>query len=197
MHKEILMVVDAVSNEKGVEKEIIFQAIEAALATATRKRQPGDIDVRVKVDRQTGDSETFRRWAVLEDEAELEYPDKQLHLSDAKQKDPAIEVGGFIEEGMESIPFGRIAAQTAKQVIVQKVREAEREQVVDAYLDRIGELINGIVKRVEKGNVILDLGGNVEAFVAREDMIPREAVRTGDRLRGYLKDVRHESRGPQ
>jgi N utilization substance protein A len=197
MHKEILMVVDAVSNEKGVEKEIIFQAIEAALATATRKRHPGDIDVRVKVDRQTGDSETFRRWAVLEDEVELEYPDKQLHLSDAKQKDPAIEVGGFIEEGMESIPFGRIAAQTAKQVIVQKVREAEREQVVDAYLDRIGELINGIVKRVEKGNVILDLGGNVEAFVAREDMIPREAVRTGDRLRGYLKDVRHESRGPQ
>jgi N utilization substance protein A len=197
MHKEILMVVDVVSNEKGVEKSVIFEAIEAALATATRKRFANDIDVRVDVDRQTGEFETFRRWQIVATPEDLLYPDKQILLSEAQKGDSELTEGGFVEEHMESVPFGRIAAQTAKQVIVQKVREAERKQVVDAYQNRIGELINGIVKRVEKGNVILDLGNNVEAFVPREEMIPREAVRPGDRLRGYLKDVRHENRGPQ
>ena len=198
MNKEILLVVDAVSNEKGVDKEVIFQAIEAALASATKKRHGGEIDARVAIDRQTGDYATFRRWQVVDDEDEnFETPERQVLLARALQLQPGIEVGQYIEEPMESEVFGRIAAQTAKQVIVQKVREAEREQVVDAYRDRVGELVTGVVKRVERGNVYLDLGGNAEAFVAREEMIPRESVRPGDRLRGYLREVRSEPRGPQ
>ncbi len=198
MNKEILMVVDVVSNEKGVGKEIIFEAIEAALASATKKRQREDIEVRVAIDRRTGDYETFRRWLVVEDETDpLEYPSREIRLSDARQKDPDVEVGGYIEEPMESVEFGRIAAQTAKQVIVQKVREAERNQVIDAYRDHVGEMVSGVVKRVERGNVILDLGNNAEAFIPREDMIPREAVRPGDRLRAFLREVRPENRGPQ
>ncbi len=196
MNKEILLVVDAVSNEKGVDKDIIFQAIEAALATATKKRYGTDVDVRVAIDRETGDYDTFRRWEVVEDDG-LDHPDHQTTVSAARLEDAAINVGDFVEEPIESIAFGRIAAQTAKQVIVQKVREAERAQIVDAYRDRVGELVMGVVKRVERGNVILDLGENAEALIAREDMIPREAVRNGDRLRGYLKDVRSEPRGPQ
>ncbi|MEX0448519.1 transcription termination factor NusA [Spiribacter sp. 221] len=197
MSKEILLVVDAIANEKGVEQEVIFEAIEAALASATQKRHEGEIAARVAVDRRTGDYETFRRWEVVEDEDELEFPDQQIPISQARETDPTTEVGGFIEEPMESVDFGRIAAQTAKQVIVQKVRDAERAQVVEAYRDRVGELITGIVKRVERGNVFLDLGGNAEAFIPREDMIPREAVRPGDRLRAWLREVREESRGPQ
>jgi N utilization substance protein A len=198
MNKEILLVVDAVSNEKGVDKEVIFQAIEAALASATKKRHGGEIDSRVAIDRQTGDYETFRRWQVVDDEDEnFESPQRQVLHARAQQLQPGIAVGEYIEEPMESEVFGRIAAQTAKQVIVQKVREAEREKVVEAYRDRRGELVTGIVKRVERGNVYLDLGGNAEGFVPREDMIPRESVRPGDRLRGYLKDVRSEPRGPQ
>ena len=198
MNKEILLVVDAVSNEKGVDKEIIFEAIEAALASATKKKHGGEIDVRVAIDRQSGDYETFRRWLVVDDEdPEFENPERQMLLGTARMRDPEMEVGGYIEEAMESVSFGRIAAQTAKQVIVQKVREAERAQIVDAYESRKGELVSGIVKRVERGNVYLDLGANAEAIIPRDDMIPREAVRPGDRLRGYLKDVRSEPRGPQ
>lgn len=199
MNKEILYVVDAVSNEKAVDKDIIFQAIEAALATASRKKQGKDIDVRVQIDRKTGDYETFRRWEVCEDmeEGGLEFPLKQITLEAARIDDPNVQLGDFIEEPIESVEFGRIAAQTAKQVIVQKVREAERARVVEAFQDKVGELIMGTVKRVERGNVYLDLGDNVEAFIPREDVIPREAIRPGDRLRGYLKEVRSESRGPQ
>ncbi len=198
MNKEILMVVDAVSNEKGVDKEVIFEAIEAALASATRKRYGGEIDARVKIDRKTGDYETFRRWQVVDDEDEnFESPERQVLYTRAQQLRPGIQVGEYIEEPIESVEFGRIAAQTAKQVIVQKVREAEREQVVEAYKDRQGELVTGIVKRVDRGNVFLDLGGNAEAFIPREEMIPRESVRPGDRLRGWLKEVRSEPRGPQ
>ncbi len=197
MNKEILMVVDAVSNEKGVDKEAIFQAIEAALAMATRKRYQQDIAVRVAIDRATGDYESFRVWEVIDDEVELEAPARQIHLSEARRKDSCIEVGSSIEEPMESTAFGRIAAQTAKQVIVQKVREAERVRVVDAYKDKIGEMVMGVVKRTDRGNVILDLGGNAEGIILREEMIPREAVRLGDRLRGYLREVRADGRGPQ
>jgi transcription termination/antitermination protein NusA len=198
MNKEILLVVDAVSNEKGVDKEVIFQAIEAALASATKKRHGGEIDARVAIDRHTGDYETFRRWQVVDDEDEnFESPQRQVLHARAQQLQPGIAIGEYIEEPLESEAFGRIAAQTAKQVIVQKVREAEREKVVEAYKDRKGELVTGIVKRVERGNVYLDLGANAEAFVPREDMIPRESVRPGDRLRGYLKEVRSEPRGPQ
>jgi N utilization substance protein A len=196
-NKEILLVVDAVSNEKDIDRSVIFEAIESALATASKKLSDKDIDTRVSIDQKTGGYETFRRWEVIDDEAELEYPDKQIKLSEAKEKDSTVEVGGHIEEEMESVAFGRIAAQTAKQVIVQKVREAERARVVEAYQDRVGELVMGVVKRLEKVNVILDLGENVEAVVLREEMIPREAVRPGDRLRGYLRDVRAETRGPQ
>ena len=198
MSKEILLVADAVSNEKGVDKEIIFQAIEAALATATKKRHEGDIDVRVNIDRETGDYETFRRWTVIADEDfDVEIANQILTVDEAQEYKPGAEVGDIIEEQLENEEFGRIAAQTAKQVIMQKVREAERAQVVDAYKSRIGELVNGIVKRVERGNVILDLGNNAEALIAREEMIPREPVRSGDRLRGYLYEVRSEPRGPQ
>ena len=197
MNKEILLVVDAVSNEKGVDKNVIFEALEAALASATRKKHGGEIDVRVSINRQTGDYETFRRWLVRADEDLLESPDRELRMMDAVDVKPDIQLGEYIEEPIESVAFGRIAAQTAKQVIVQKVREAERAQVVEAYKDRVGELVTGIVKRVERGNVYIDLGNNAEAFIPREDMIPREAVRTGDRIRGYLKEVRAEARGPQ
>ncbi|MEW7977475.1 MAG: transcription termination factor NusA [Candidatus Sedimenticola endophacoides] len=199
MNKEILLVVDVVSNEKDVEKDIIFEAIEAALASATRKKHGGEIDVRVAIDRSTGDYLSYRRWRVLaEPDEELGLdPGCEILLEEARQRDPDIQVDEYIEEAMESIEFGRIAAQTAKQVIVQKVREAERAKVVEAYQDRRGELITGVVKRVERGNVMLDLGGNAEAVILREEMIPREAVRTGDRVRGYLYDVRPEPRGPQ
>jgi N utilization substance protein A len=197
MSKEILLVVEAVSNEKGVDKDIIFEALEVALATATKKRYEGDIEARVSINRESGDYATFRRWQVIADDEPLESPEHQIPYAEAVQKIPQIEIGGYIEEPLESVAFGRIAAQTAKQVIVQKVREAERAQVVEAYQDRIGELVTGVVKRVERGNIILDLGGNAEALIGREDMIPRENVRNGDRLRGYLWDVRSEARGPQ
>lgn len=199
MNKEILLVVDAVSNEKGVEKEIIFEAIEAALASATRKKHGGDIEVRVAIDRESGDYETFRRWEVVDlPEGELlEHPMAQITLPAAQAEDPNIQPGDFIEDDMESIEFGRIAAQTAKQVIVQKVREAERSKVVEAYQDRVGELVTGVVKRADRGSILLDLGNNAEALVPKSEIIPKESVRTGDRLRGYLYEVRAEQRGPQ
>lgn len=199
MNKEILMVVDAVSNEKGVAKEIIFEALEAALATATKKRYGGEVEVRVSIDRQTGDYETFRRWQVIDDSEglPLEHPTREYTLSAAREDDANIQPGDYIEEQVESVSFGRIAAQTAKQVIVQKVREAERAQVVEQYQGRVGELLNGVVKRLERGSVILDMGNNIEALISREHLIPREAIRPGDRVRGYLYDVHSEPRGPQ
>ena len=197
MSKEILLVVDAVSNEKGVSKDVIFGALEAALASAARKLSEEERDVRVEIDRSTGDYSTFRRWEVIADDEEMENEDAQLFLADALKIDSDVEVGGFIEEPMENAEFGRIAAQTAKQVIVQRVREAERAQVVEEYEDRAGELVNGIVKRVERGNVYLDLGGNAEAFISQRNMIPGESVRPGDRLRAFLYEVKSEPRGPQ
>ena len=282
MSKEILNVVEVVSVEKGVAKEIIFEAIEAALASATRKRHREELDVRVSIDRETGDYETFRRWEIVDDaavvftqeeaDAAIEKllaeaaaradggdasagaeatagadpdphapddadpaevadiaagadvgaattdtpgdtdpagdaddpigprvfePDRQILYSEASARLPELGIGDFIEEPIESVAFGRIAAQTAKQVIVQKVREAERAQVIEAYQHRIGEMVTGVVKRLERGSIILDLGGNAEAIVTRDEVIPREIVRPGDRLRGYLRDVRPETRGPQ
>jgi len=197
MSKEILLVVDAVSNEKGVSKDVIFEALEAALASAARKFNEQERDVCVVIDRETGDYETFRRWEIIDDDAEMEFEDAQIFLKDAQAESPDIGVGDFIQEPMENAEFGRIAAQTAKQVIVQRVREAERAQVVEAYEDRAGELINGIVKRIERGNVYLDLGGNAEAFISQRNMIQGETVRPGDRLRAFLFEVRPEPRGPQ
>jgi N utilization substance protein A len=198
MNKEILMVVDAVSNEKGVDKEIIFEALEAALASATRKRHGEGIDVRVAINRKTGDYDTWRRWKVFADDStELEFPDRELRMEDALDISKEAEVGGFVEVPMESVAFGRIAAQTAKQVIVQKVREAERAQVVDEYKGRVGTLVSGIVKRVDRNGVFVDLGSNAEGFVARDQMIPREPIRSQDRIKAFLQDVRIEQRGPQ
>ena len=197
MNKEILAVVDVVSSEKGVSKDIIFEAIEAALAMATKKRNREDIESRVAIDRETGGYETFRLWEVMSDEDEIEFPDRQIKLKDCLEDNPDLEIGQFVEKPMESVEFGRIAAQTAKQVIVQKVREAERIQVVEAFTDRVGEMLSGVVKRVERGNVYLDLGSNAEGFIPREGLIPREAVRPGDRIRAYLQEVRSEVRGPQ
>jgi len=198
MSKEILMVIDAVSNEKGVEKDIIFEAMEAALAQATRRKHGGEIDVRVSIDRESGDYDTFRRWLVFEDEStELEEPDRELRMIDAVDIDKDAEPGGYVEVPMESVEFGRIAAQTAKQVIVSKVREAEREQVVEEFKDREGELLSGLVKRVDKHGVYIDLGGNAEGFVPRDQMVPREPVRPQDRIKALLTEVRSELRGPQ
>ncbi len=196
MGNEVLMVVDAVSREKGVDKETIFQALEAALATATRKRYKGDIDARVSIHRDTGEYDTFRRWEVIPDEAELEHPDRQIRLSEARARKPDIQVGEFLEERLPPVEFGRIAAQAAKQVIMQKVREAEREQVVNLYKDRVGEMVTGVVKRLERGDAIVDLG-NAEALLARSAMIPREGLRPGDRIRALLEEVKSAPRGPQ
>jgi transcription termination/antitermination protein NusA len=206
MKKEILLVAETVSNEKDVDKELIFKAIEAALAMATRKKAGEDIDVRVAIDRRTGDYDTFRYWTVVADETtvnDLEdahipfEPLKQILLSDAKKRDPNSQIGDVIEEHMPSVEFGRIAAQTAKQVIIQKVREAERAKIAEAYTSRIGGLLSGIVKRITREGLIVDLGASVEAFVPREEMIPREEVRSEDRLRGYLYAVNPQVRGPQ
>ncbi|MBU3672825.1 MAG: transcription termination/antitermination protein NusA [Sinobacteraceae bacterium] len=198
MSKEIMMVVDAVSNEKGVDKEVIFEALEAALASATRKKHGEEWDVRVAINRKSGDYDTFRRWKVFADDSkELEVPDRELRLEDALDVNPAALVGGFVEEPIESVAFGRIAAQQAKQVIVQKVREAERAQVVDAYKDRVGQLVSGVVKRVDRNGIYVDLGGNAEGFVSRTDMIVREQVKPQDRIKAFLKEVRPEPRGPQ
>ncbi len=197
MGSEVLMVVDAVSREKGVDKETIFQAIEAALATATRKRYTQDVDARVQIDRHTGAYQSFRRWEVMPDELEqLEFPDRQLRLSEARQRNPTIEIAGHIEEPLEAVAFGRIAAQAAKQVIMQKVREAEREQIVTQYLPRKGEMVTGVVKRLERGDAIIDLG-NAEALLTKSAMIAREGLRPGDRLRALLEDVKSVPRGPQ
>jgi transcription termination/antitermination protein NusA len=198
MNKEILMVADAVSNEKGVEKEIIFEALEAALASATRRKHSEQWDVRVAINRKTGDYETFRRWKVFADDSrELENVDAELRLDDAVDINKQAVVGGYVEEPMESVAFGRIAAQQAKQVIVQKVREAERAQVVDAYKDRVNSLVSGIVKRIDRNGIYIDLGNNAEGFVPRSDMIAREQLKPQDRVKAYLREVRAEPRGPQ
>jgi N utilization substance protein A len=196
MSKEVLLVVESVSNEKGVPAGVIFEALEIALATATKKRFEDEVDLRVEINRHTGSYETFRRWAVVEDE-HFDDPAIQLAVDQAQARKPDSVAGDIIEEKIDSIEFGRIAAQTAKQVIVQKVREAERAQVVDAYRERVGEIISGTVKKVTRDNVIVDLGNNAEALLAREDIISRETFRVGVRLRALLKEIRSENRGPQ
>ena len=198
MSKELLLVVDAVAAEKGVPESVILEALEAALASAAKKRYTDqDVLVRVQIDPKDGDYETFRRWEVVADDVVMESPDRQVRLMDALDESEEVEVGDYIEEQIENPEFGRIAAQAAKQVIVQRVREAERQQVVDAWKDRVGELVTGVVKRVERGNVYVDLGGNAEAIISKDKGIPRDVLRTGDRVRGYLFDVRSEPRGPQ
>jgi len=197
MSKEILMVADAVSNEKGVSRSVIFGAIESALAAATKKLYDDEeIECRVSVNRDTGDYETFRVWTVVDEEEYLE-EGFQLTLEQANGKGRSLVIGDTWEEKIDNLEFGRIAAQTAKQVIVQKVREAEREIVISEYEDRVGELVAGIVKKVTRDNIIVDLGKNAEALLSRDQMIPRETFRIGDRMRALLTDVQSEQRGPQ
>ena len=198
MNKEILLVVEAVSNEKGVDKSIIFEAIELALAAATKKRyeDDGDATIEVKIDRKTGDHVTYRHWTVVDNDA-VPGLGTELTMEETAEIDTALQPGDIHTEEVESISFGRIGAQAAKQIIVQKVREAEREKIVDSYRQRVGELVSGTVKKVTRDNVIVDLGNNAEALLPRENLIAREVFRMGDRVRSLLLEIRTEARGPQ
>lgn len=197
MNKEILLVVDAVSNEKAVPREKIFQALETALATATKKKYEGDIEVRVAIDRKTGDFDTFRRWQIVEGDGVMQNPYREISLDAAQFDDPSLQLGDYVEEQIDSITFDRITTQTAKQVIVQKVREAERAQIVEQFRDQEGTIVTGVVKKVNRDSVILDLGNNAEGVLYREDMLPRESFRNGDRVKGLLAAVKPEARGSQ
>lgn len=199
MNKEILAVVEAVSNEKSLPREKIFEALESALATATKKKYEQEIDVRVEIDRKSGDFDTFRRWVIVE---EVTQPTKEITLEAARFEDESLNVGDYVEDQIESVTFDRITTQTAKQVIVQKVREAERALVVDQFRDQEGEIVTGVVKKVNRDNISLEIksegmAGNAEAVILREDMLPRENFRPGDRIRGVLYAVRPEARGAQ
>lgn len=196
MNKEILLVVDSVSNEKEMEKEVIFHAIERALETVTAKRYEEEVDIRVAIDRKTGNYDTFRRWVVISDEEELEFPGKQIHFSQARAINAEVEVGDVIEEPVESVEFGRIAAQLAKQVIMREIRHAEREDTVKRYLTQINQLMMGVVKKVTREQIIMDMSGGVEAVIYRDGMLPKESMRVHDRVRGILIGVREEGKGP-
>ena len=197
MSKEILLVVEAVSNEKGVDKEIIFEAIELALATATKKRfEDEEADIRVEIDRKTGGYRAFRRWLVVDNNA-VPALGTELTMEEAEEIDTSLQPDDIHEEEVEAAAFGRIGAQAAKQIIVQKVREAERSKIVDSYRERVGELVSGSVKKVTRDNIIVDLGNNAEALLPKDKLIAREAFRIGDRVRGLLLDIRMDNRGPQ
>jgi transcription termination/antitermination protein NusA len=195
MSREILLLVDALAREKNVDKDIVFGALEQALASATKKRFREDVEVRVEVDRNTGDYHSFRRWHVVPDEL-LEAPDREMTLEQAKEVIPDIELDEFIEEPLEPVEFGRIGAQTAKQVILQKIRDAEREQILNDFLARKEHLVTGTIKRIERGNAIVE-SGRVEAVLPRDQMIPKENLRVGDRVRAFLLKIDRSSRGPQ
>jgi len=196
-NKEILLVVEAVSNEKGLPREAIFEALESALSIATKKKYELEIEVRVDINRDTGHFDTYRRWLVLPIDADMDNPAKEMTFEAAQYDNPEIQVGEYIEDEIDSVTFDRITTQTAKQVIVQKVREAERAQVVAQYAEKEGELITGVVKRMTRDSILLDLGNNAEAVIFRDEMLPRENFRPGDRLRGLLFAVRPEARGAQ
>lgn len=195
MSREILLLVDALAREKAVEKEVVFTALELALASATKRRFQEDIETRVSIDRLTGSHQSFRRWLVVEDGA-VDDPARQISLSDALTTDAEIKVGDYIEKLLEPIEFGRIGAQAAKQVIFQKIRDAEREQTLNDFLEREDYLINGTIKRMERGNALIE-SGKIEAELPRDQMIPKENLRVGDRVRAYLYKVDRAARGPQ
>ena len=195
MSREILLLVDALSREKSVDKEVVFEALESALASATKKRFADEADVRVSIDRETGEYESFRRWEVMDDET-FETPDMHIKLEEAQKHNPDIQLGEFVEEPLESIDFGRIGAQAAKQVIFQKIRDAEREQVLSDFMERKEHLVSGTVKRLERGNALIEFG-KIEALLPREQMIPKENLRVGDRVKAHLLRVDRSARGPQ
>lgn len=196
MSKELLLIAEALSNERGVSKEVVLNAIQSALESATRKLSGLDMGVRVKLDSRTGEYETFRYWDVVEEDV-LESPDREMTLEQARERNPSIELGERIEEPVPSVEFGRIEAQTARQVIMQKVREAERQLVVDQYLKKKGQLVHGTVKKVTRDNIIIDLGNKAEAFLPRSEMLPHEMFRPNDRVRALLYEVGQQVRGPQ
>ncbi|MDD4977714.1 MAG: transcription termination factor NusA [Gallionella sp.] len=195
MSREVLLLVDALSREKNVDKEVVFGALESALASATKKRFDDEADVRVAIDRNTGEYSSFRCWEVMDDET-FETPDLHIKLEEARKHDASIELGGFIEEPLESIDFGRIGAQAAKQVIFQRIRDAEREQILADFMDRKEHLVSGTVKRVERGNAIIEFG-KIEALLPRDQMVPKENLRVGDRVKAHLLRVDRTARGPQ
>lgn len=196
MSREVLLLVDALAREKNVDKDVVFGALEAALASATKKRFEEDVDIRVHIDRESGEHETFRRWLVVPDEQGLQEPDKQILLFEAREQDSNMELGDFVEEQIESVEFGRIGAQAAKQVILQKIRDAEREQILNDYLERGEKIMTGTVKRADKKGLIVE-SGRVEALLGRDQIIPKENLRTGDRVRAYILNVDRTARGPQ
>lgn len=196
MSKELLLVAEALSNEKGVSKTVVLEAIQAALESATRKLSGADLGIRVALDPKTGDYETFQYWDVVEDDL-LESPDRELTLEQARERSPGVTIGDRIEVPVPSVEFGRISAQSARQVIMQKIREAERELVVEQYKNKLGQLIYGTVKKVTRDNIIIDLGGKAEAIMPRSETLPQEMFRTNDRVRAYLYDIVKQPRGPQ
>jgi len=196
MSREVLMLVDALAREKNVDKDVVFAALEAALASASKKLFDEDADIRVHIDRESGEHETFRRWKVVPDEAGLQEPDQEILLFEAREQKPEIQLDEYIEEPVPSIEFGRIGAQAAKQVILQKVRDAEREQILNDFLERGEHIMTGSVKRLDKGNFIVETG-RVEALLRRDQLIPKENLRVGDRVRAYIAKVDRTARGPQ
>src|SRR5487761_2150163 len=195
MSREVLLLVDALAREKNVDKEIVFGALESALAAATKKKLHDDVDVRVEIDRASGSYASFRCWEVVSDD-EAEITPSQIRLSDAQAKDAGLEIGDVIEEPVEAIEFGRIGAQSAKQVIFQRIRDAEREQVISDFLERKEFLVSGTIKRMERGNAMIE-AGKIEAVLPREQMIPKENLRVGDRVRAFLLKIDRGGRGPQ
>ncbi|MCC2596451.1 transcription termination factor NusA [Pusillimonas sp. MFBS29] len=196
MSREILLLVDALAREKNVGREVVFGALENALASAMKKRFKEDADIRVTIDRMTGEHEGFRRWLVVPDDAGLQEPDQQELYSDAQDIVPGIEVGEYIEEELEPEEFGRIGAQAAKQAILQKIRDAEREQVLNDFLERGENIVSGTVKRMDKGDAIIETG-KIEARLPRSETIPKENIRVGDRIRAWVLKVDHTARGQQ
>ena len=196
MSREILLLVDALAREKNVTRDVVFGALESALASAMKKLYKEDVDIRVAIDRETGDHEAFRRWLVVPDEAGLQMPDQQTLLSEAREVVPNIELDDYVEEPLEPIEFGRIGAQAAKQVILQRIRDAEREQLLSDFLERGESIVSGTIKRMDKGDAIIEIG-KVEARLPRSEMIPKENLRVGDRVRAYLKGIDRQARGQQ
>ena len=196
MSREVLLLVDALAREKNVDKEIVFGALEHALAQATKKRYEGEVDIRVSIDRETGEFESFRRWHVVPDEAGLQLPDQEVLLFEAKEQIPDIEVDDYIEEPIESVEFGRRFAQDTKQVVLQRIRDAEREQILQDFLARGDALVTGTIKRMERGDAIVE-SGKIEARLPRDQMIPKENLRIGDRVRAYILRIDRNARGPQ
>ncbi len=196
MNRELLMLVDAIAREKSVEREVVFGAVEAALASASKKLHGGEVDMRVSVDRETGEYETFRRWHVVPNEAGLQLPDSEKLLFEAQEEIADIEVDDFIEEQVDSVSIGRIGAQAAKQVILQKIRDAEREQLLNDFLSRGDKILVGTVKRLDKGDLVVE-SGRVEGRLKRSEMMARENLRIGDRVRAFILEVDTTQRGPQ